>query len=256
VAVINETMARQYFPTGGAIGHTLRMPDLKSGPYQTAIPQLNGWFEVIGVVADAKNDGLVDPVQPAMYVPFSVLIGPYTHILVHSRTSPASFFRAVRVQVHNVDSDQQTERNAFSLEDVISRRDEWRQSELAARLLVIFGILALALAAIGLYSVVSYSVTQKAKEIGITMALGAQREDVLRSVFMSASIGVGAGVAVGAVLGLAMGKVLSSWVEVNPRDPVALFGSIGLLLATAALASFVPAWRASGCDPMDALRSE
>jgi len=256
VAVINQAMSREYFPTGGAIGHTFRMPELKSGPYQTAIPQLNGWFEVIGVVADAKNVGLVDPVQPAIYVPFSVLIGTYTHILVHTRTSPNSFFHAVRVQVHNIDSDQQTERNAWSLEEVISRRDEWRQSELAARLLLIFGTLALALGAIGLYSVVSYSVMERAKEIGIRMALGAQREDVLRSVFKSASIGVGAGVSVGAVLGLAMGKVLSSWVQVNPRDPVALLSPTGVLLATAALACFVPAWRAVRVDPIGVIRSE
>jgi ABC-type antimicrobial peptide transport system permease subunit len=180
----------------------------------------------------------------------------YTHVLVHTHTSPASFFRAVRVQVYNVDSDQQVEREAVSLEDVISQQEEWQQGELAARLLVIFGILALALAAIGLYSVVSYSVTQRTKEIGIRIALGAQRRDVLRSVFMSASMAVGTGVAVGAILGLVMGKMLSSWVEVNSRDPVALASSTGVLLVTAALACFVPARRASAVDPMDALRSE
>jgi predicted permease len=256
VAVINQTMARRYLPTGDATGHALRMPELKNSPYQSAIPQLNGWFEIIGVVPDAKNDGLVNPVRPAVYVPFTVLMDTYTHILVHTRTSPASFFRAVRVQVHNVDSDQQVERESVSLEDVISQQEEWQQSELSTRLLVIFGILALALAAIGLYSVVSYSVTQRAKDIGIRMALGAQRRDILKSVLRSASMGVGAGVAVGAISILAMEKVLSSWVEVNPRDPVALASSIGVLLATAALACFVPARRASGVDPMDALRSE
>jgi predicted permease len=256
VAVVNQAMVRQYWPNGGAVGHSLRMPDMKGSPFQTTITQLNGWFEIIGVVADARNDGLVDPVQPAVYVPYAVFMDTYTHILVHTSSSPHSFFRAIREKVQGVDPEQQVEREAISLQDLISQQDEWKESELAARLLTIFGALALVLAAIGLYSVVSYIVVQRTKEIGIRMALGAQRADVMKSVFVSASLAVGIGLVTGSVVSLAFGKVLSIWVEIDSRDPVALAGSAAVLLVTSVLACLLPGQRACNLDPMEALRSE
>jgi predicted permease len=256
LAVINQTMARQYWPNGGSVGHSIRLPEIKSSPFRIAVPESDEWFEIIGVIADARNDGLVDPVQPAVYVPYTVWLEAYTHILVHTHASPLSFFRAIRVQIHTVDPDQQVERQAVSLEGLISDQQEWQQGQLATMLFSIFGLLGLALALIGLYSVVSYSVAQRTKEIGIRMALGAQRGDVLRSVFVPAAVSLGAGVAAGIALSLVLGKLLSRWTDVSSRDPLALAISSCILIVASALACLFPARCASGVDPMEALRCE
>jgi ABC-type antimicrobial peptide transport system permease subunit len=119
-----------------------------------------------------------------------------------------------------------------------------------------FSILALVLAAIGLYSVVSYSVAQRTNEFGIRMALGASRKDVLRLVFTSVSITVGSGLIIGVAASLGLNKLLSAWTEAGVRDPAILGGMALVLLGVSALACFVPARRASSVDPIQALRYE
>jgi ABC-type antimicrobial peptide transport system permease subunit len=125
-----------------------------------------------------------------------------------------------------------------------------------AFLFAIFALLALGLAAAGLYSVVSYSVAQRTGEFGIRIALGALRQDVLWIVFRSAAASVGSGVLAGLMLAIAMNRVLARWIEGSSRNPGVLLGVTVLLMGTAALACLIPARRASSVDPMEALRYE
>lgn len=254
LAVINETMARQYWPNGDALGRALRMPELKCEPYRLAAPSSDQWFQIIGVVADARNDGLAKSVKPAVYVPYTMWLETYTHLLVHTHGPPFSALHAVRVQVHSVDSDQQVEGQVFSLEELIAGQQEWQQAHLVTMLLGAFASLALVLAVAGLYSVVSYSVAQRTREFGIRMALGAQRRDMLRIVFLSTTVSVGSGLAAGVLLSLTCTKVLARWVEGTSGNPLILLGVTLLMVCSSAVACFLPARHTSSIDPVEALR--
>jgi predicted permease len=257
LAVINQTMARQYFPNGDAIGSEVRMPDLKGEPpFQLSIPESTNWFQVIGVTADARDDGLRKPIKPALYVPYTVNMPVFTQILVRTQGEPLALLHSVRAQIHSVDPDQQSFRRVWSLEEWIRNQPEYAQEHLIATLFGMFSVLALVLAAAGLYSVLSYTVAQRTGEFGIRMALGAVREDVLKIVFRSAVAGVGSGIAAGLVIALLVSKLMSRWMEGSARDPFVLGGVTLLLIATSAFACFVPARRASSVDPMVALRYE
>jgi ABC-type antimicrobial peptide transport system permease subunit len=143
-----------------------------------------------------------------------------------------------------------------SLEDWIKEQREWAQQHLVALLFGAFAFLALVLAAIGLYSVVSYSVAQRTNEFGIRMALGATAGDVLRTVFASATLSVGSGLAAGVLLSLALNRLVSQWVEGSSIEAGILFGVTLLMASVAAMACLMPARRASSVDPMVALRYE
>jgi ABC-type antimicrobial peptide transport system permease subunit len=131
---------------------------------------------------------------------------------------------------------------------------DWQQEHLAAWIFAIFAWLALALAAVGLYSVVSYTVAQRMNEFGIRTALGAQRQDLFRIVFASALGSVGGGILTGVGLSFALSRVLAKWVQGNSRDPIILLAGTLLLGLVAAIACAIPARRASTIDPMTALR--
>ena len=108
MAVINETLAKQYFPAGDAVGHQIRMPNLKADPPITqAIPESNDWLEIIGVVGDALDDGLGKPVKPGIYVPYTIWMPLWTQILVRTEVPPLTILHGVREQIHSVDADQQ-----------------------------------------------------------------------------------------------------------------------------------------------------
>jgi ABC-type antimicrobial peptide transport system permease subunit len=136
------------------------------------------------------------------------------------------------------------------------RSAEWQQEHLVAWIFAAFAVLALSLAAVGLYSVVSYSVAQRTNEFGIRMALGAQHGHVLRLVFASTAMSVGTGVLTGVALALSMNTLLATWVGGNLRDPILLPAGAMLLSLVAAIACLLPARRASHIDRMMALRSE
>jgi predicted permease len=257
VAIINQTLASQAFPHGEAIGQHIRLPNLKAEPpIQLGIAGVEDWLEIVGVVADARDDGLGKPVKPGVYVPYTLYMPPFTQILVRTQVPPLSILHEVRAQIHMVDADQQAAGNVRSLEDWIKDQREWAQQHLVAFLFGAFAGLALILAAVGLYSVVSYSVAQRTNEFGIRMALGAMPKDVLRIVFSSTSLSVGAGLLAGVLLSLALNRLIAQWVEGSSIHAGILLGVTFLLLAVAATACVVPALRASSVDPMKALRYE
>jgi hypothetical protein len=257
LAVINQTMARQYWPNGDGLGKKVRLPDLKGGPpFSQAVNDSNGWMEIIGIVADARNDGLLKPVRPSIYVPFTTQMGMWTQILVRTRSAPLAYLNRVRAEVKAVDPDQQVFGQTRDLEQWIEAQDEYAYGRLVAALFTGFSALALALAAIGLFSVVSYSVAQRTNEIGIRMALGATPVSVLKLVFVSTAREVIGGIACGIFLSLLLSGILTRWAEASTQNPL-IFAAVTLLLATtSALAAFVPGRRASAVDPMIALRHE
>jgi predicted permease len=257
VAVINETMARRFFSAGDALGHQLRMPNMKAEPRMAlSIPGSNDWFEIIGVVSDALNDGLEKPVGPGIYIPYTVFMPGFTQILVRTEVQPLSILNDIRRQIQLVDADQQVEGNVRNLEEWITTQPDWAQQHLVAMLFGAFAALALSLAALGLYSVVSYTVAQRTNEFGIRMALGAQRGDVLRMVFRSTSISVGGGILAGILLSLAMKRVIVQWAQGSSISLAVLLGVTVLLAVVGAMACVLPARRASSIDPMQALRYE
>jgi putative ABC transport system permease protein len=256
LAVINQTMARQYWPNGNAIGQQLRIPDLKGEPpYSPAAPGSDAWLQIVGVVADARNDGLRNATKPALYVPYTLRMRMFTQILVRTHIPSMSILRDIRAQLVQVDPEQQV-MHVRDLQSWITSQTEYAQQRLVATLFGIFSILALALAAVGLYSVVSYGVATRTNEFGIRMALGAKAGDVFRMVLGSTAVNVGAGLAAGLLLSVAFDKLATKWVTESSRDPLILSGVTLLLIFAAGLACFVPARRAASVDPMEALRYE
>ncbi len=258
VAVINETMAREYWPNSDPPGHQIRLPSLKSDTiyHSASIPESDSWFQVIGVVGDARNDGLRNSIRPAVYFPYTVNMRMYTEILVRTTTPPLPILRSVRTQVRAVNGDQQVSSNVRDLDQWITLQPEWAQQRLIASLFGGFALLALVLAAVGLYSVISYTVAQRTSEIGIRMSLGARRIHILELVFASTAKSVGTGLALGAGAILLFHRLLRGWVEGNTNDPKILLGVAFLLGVSAAAACFFPGRRASSIDPIIAIREQ
>ncbi|MFL6429654.1 MAG: ABC transporter permease [Acidobacteriaceae bacterium] len=255
LAVINQTMARRYFPKGDSIGHSLKAPELRDQPpYSLAAPDATGWLQIVGIVADKVDDGLRKPIQPEVFVPYTISMGMYTQILVRSNVSPLLLVHAVGAQVNAINADQQINGQVLDLEHWITTQPEIQQEHLVAWLFGLFAALGLVLAAVGLYSVVSYSVAQRTGEFGIRMALGAPRTHVLRIVFESTVLSVGSGMMAGLVLTFSLQRVLAHWAEGSSRDPLVVVGAALLLALVAVVACSVPARRASRVDPVTALR--
>jgi len=196
------------------------------------------------------------PVKPGIYIPYTIWMPPWTQILVRTDVPPLSILHGVRQQIHSVDADQQAQGHVRNLEEWITSQREWAQQHLVAMLFGAFAGLALILAAVGLYSVVSYTVAQRTNEFGIRMALGAQRAHVLGMVLHSTTTSVGSGIVAGGVLSMALNRVITHWAQGSPITlAVLLLGSI-VLAGVAALACLFPAHHASTIDPMKALRYE
>jgi putative ABC transport system permease protein len=246
VGIVNDAMVRQYFPNEDPLGKRVRF----------SRSQQIEWITIVGVVGDVKHFGLDLPEQPGLYSPYPQA-NPWkrwTMIVVRTQSDPAAMAAAVKQQIWKVDSQLPVTR--------LQTMDEVAAASFAARrfymlLLTIFSGLALLLAAIGVYGVMSYAVTQRTQEIGIRMALGAQVTDVLKLVLRSglwlASIGVVLGLAGAFALTRLMVSLLFA---VEPTDKATfVVVALGLMLVTL-FACYLPARRATRVDPLVALRYE
>jgi len=257
VVVVNQAFVKRYFPAGDAIGHTIKATELKpQPPYFLIAPGAENGLLIVGVVSDKLDDGLSKPILPETFVPYTLAMGMYTQILVRSDVPPLTLLHSVRTAVNSIDPDQQTNNDVRDLEHWITRTPEWARGRLVAWLFGAFATLALALASVGLYSVVAYTVVQRTNEFGIRIALGAKKGHVLGIVFRSTVSSVGTGIVAGVVLTLALNKVMASWAAESTRDPLLLLGATGVLSLVATIACMVPAWRAAGVNPMTAIRYE
>lgn len=260
VAVINQTLARRYFSNGNAIGQQIRTPTLTlqiGDPGQlVGVPDVSGWLQVIGVVADSLNDGLDKPVQPALYMPYPRFMWMDTQFLVRTQGSPLASLPDVQRAILSVNPDQQTDLNVRDLNQWIAQQPEVQQQRLFSILFGLFSGLALALALVGLCSVVSYSVVQRTNEFGIRMALGAQRAHVLWMVCRNIGITVCSGLLAGILIYFAFQRLLSKWIQSSDSSPLTLAAVAALFILCAASACIVPALRAASIDPMQAVRYE
>jgi predicted permease len=256
LAVINQVMARQYWPNGDAVGRRFRFANMKDEPpYSPASAGAGEWIEIVGVVGDARNDGLRNAIRPALYVPYTLKMRMFTQILVRTRVPPLSMLRDVRAELVRVDREQQVMR-VRDLEGWITNLPEYAQQRLVARLFAVFSLLALVLSAVGLYSVVSYGVATRTNEFGIRMALGARARDVVRIVLKGTSWNVGAGLLAGLAFCVLLDNITSRWLTESSRDPVIVAGVSALLLGVAVVACIAPARRAATIDPMEAVRHQ
>jgi predicted permease len=259
LAIVNETFARRYFPNEDVIGRSVKFPRFAAPPPSAyAANGSDGWLEIVGVVKDAVNDGLDKPIAPAVYVPYTLIVWNGTQIVVRTQGNPLAMLPSIRKQIASLNASQGMWWQVHDLEEIIRREPEYARTQLFSILLGAFAGLALLLAAMGLYSVVSYSVAQRTGELGVRIALGAGRGHILATVFRSIILSVGGGILFGVALTLALSRLLAQWTSgtTDARDPLLLAVSVLVLVLAALLASGIPAHRAANLDPMSAIRAE
>jgi putative ABC transport system permease protein len=243
VALVDQKFVERHFPNEDPIGQGL---DIGNGT--------DGFYEIVGVVGDVRQDSLDTRPSPTMYVPYTQSAFSTMWVVARTTGDPALLSAAARQAVRGIDPNLP----AYAitpLSSVIS--DSVAQRRFSMLLLGLFAVIALFLAAVGLYGVVAYTVGQRTQEIGLRMAVGAQRGDVLRMVIGGGMKLAAIGVAVGILSALALSGVVSTMLyEVRPFDPPSYTATTIVLLAVAALACYVPARRAMSVDPIVALRQE
>jgi predicted permease len=257
LVVVNQTFARRYFPGEEVLGRSVRIPRLSAQPpNRLTATGSDGWLEIIGVASDAVDDGLSKPILPGIYLPYTVNMFMGTQVLVRTQGPPLAMLQAIRKEIASINPDQQVFSRVNDLETWITREQDWARARLVSILFAAFSGLALTLAAVGLYSVVSYGVAQRTSEFGIRMAFGARRGDVLRLVALSAGTSVGLGLILGAALSVSLSRFVTRWVETGSVHPLMIPGVALVVIAVAAMACLVPARKALSVDPMTALREE
>jgi putative ABC transport system permease protein len=245
VVIINEALARRYFPNEDPIGK-----QIKIGRFMEANPL----HTIVGIVGNIKDRRLDSEFEPEFYYPYAQTPMRFSSIVARTQGDPLSLTTVVRNAVSEVDNEQPLAR-IRTMETAIS--DSVTQRRLNMILLGIFGALALALAAVGIYGVMSYTVTQRTREIGICMALGARRRDVLKSVVGQGMSLAASGVGIGLLGAFLVTRLMETLLfSVKPTDPATFGGIALLLLGVAFFACLIPARRATKVDPVVALRSE
>jgi predicted permease len=251
VAIINEALAKKRFPNMNPVGKRFQT----SGDAHSSQPPARPWVQIVGVCADTRYANLRDPSPPQFFMPYvqQPEVGGMTYA-IRTQLSTAELVPALRRVVRQADSD-------LPIIDIRTQREQidanMQIERTFAALTAGFGVLALALACVGIYGIMAYSVANRKNEIGIRLALGAQpgqvRGMILRESTWLAAAGIAAGV--GAALGLTR-LVKTMLYGIQPYDPLTLVGGVLVLLAVALAASWIPARRAAGVQPMEALRHE
>lgn len=245
VALINETMAKKMFPDEDPIGKRITFDNRQKNPE---------WFEIVGIVGDVKQYGLDQVTTMQTYEPYTQQTFPYMTLVVRTAGDPINLSAAIRSEVMKLDKEQPAT-NIKTLNEFFST--SIAQQRFSVVLLGVFAAVALVLAAVGIYGVLSYAVTQRTHEIGIRMALGAGRRDVLRLVVGQGMLLTVIGVAGGLVAAFALTRLMASLLfGVTATDAMTFASVASVLLAVALLACYIPARRATKVDPLVALRYE
>ncbi|MEY2561366.1 MAG: hypothetical protein QOG51_1781, partial [Verrucomicrobiota bacterium] len=243
VAIINETMARQHFPNEDPIGKRI---NITNGP--------DTWREIVGIVADIKQYGVDKATSAQSYEPFAQVPFSSLNVVIRTNGSPAALLGALRPAVYAVDKDQPIG-TIRPLEEIMA--DSLARQRFAMTLLTVFSLVALVIAAVGIYGVMAYNVVQRTGEFGIRMALGAQQGDVLRLVLAQGGKLIGIGLVIGLAATLAASRAMGSMLfNTSAQDPLTLSMITLLLGAVALIACLLPANRATKVNPIEALRAE
>jgi putative ABC transport system permease protein len=252
VAVVNQTLARRYFGDEDPVGRQIKINLLETLPDS---PVSNPVFEIIGVVADARNQGIKDPPRPEMFIPYTMTGAFERGILVRTAGNPLVILNSVRHEIWSVDRNVALTMTG-SLIDYL-KSFSYAEPRFSLILLAVFAGVGLVLVTIGVYSVIAYTISRQTHEIGIRMALGAHRSDVLTMVLGMGLRLVGLGAAAGVLLSVGVSRILANqlW-GVSARDPITLAGVIAIVIISGFVACYVPARRATRIDPMVALRHE
>jgi putative ABC transport system permease protein len=246
VAVVNEALARKYWHGADAIGHRVRFQGVPGQP--------NPWIEIVGIANDVRSDALDLPSAPHIYLSADQFPSRALVVLARSTADPEMLGSLIRREVQAVDSTIPVF-NVRYMDEVVAAH--LSQRRFALRLLGLFAGIALLLASIGTYGVMSYTFSQRTNEIGIRMALGARRADVVRLVLADSSVLIAVGLAAGIAGALVLTRFLQSMLfEVKPTDPFIFFAVTAVLAAVAGAASAIPARRAAKLEPLTALRHE
>jgi predicted permease len=254
VAVVNQSMARELWPDESAIGRRVLIPEYVKSPtyFRLAAPGSDGWFEIIGVVGDTPNVGLHEPPAPSIYVPYTLMLSDSLNVILRTSRDPLSMTRSIREAVRTVDPNQAVN-VVRTAEDALASAG-WARERFVTLLLLGFAVFALMLAVVGLYSVVSYSVSCRFKEFGIRMALGAGRGRIVNAAVQPAVLAIVAGLVAGLALSVALNTVVARWSIGNLKDPVVLAAVSLVLVVVTAMSAAIPANRAASIQPADALR--
>ena len=240
VGLVDEAFVRRFFSAGNPLGRHLLLGEKR--------------LEIVGVVGDVKHAGADRDSSPTLYVSFLQIPAERMNLVLRTTAAPASLVDGAKRAVWNVDHDLPVYR-IESMEEVVAGATS--TSHLTLLLLGLFAIVALGLAAMGIYGVVAYSVKQRTAEFGIRMALGAGRADILRHTLRDGMTVVGFGLVIGLAAALALGQIMQSMLyHTSPRDPTTLAGIALLLLVVSFIACLLPARRATKVDPMIALRTD
>ena len=243
VVVINEAAVRKYFPGESPLGK-----------HFGSSPETAGQLEIVGVLRDAKYNSVRDPAPPTMYVPYRQARLSNAVFELRTAAAPAGAMASVREAARQIDPNLPLTDVSTQIEQVEKR---FQQEKLFAQAYTLFGGLALLLASIGLFGLMSYNVARRTNEIGIRMALGAQRTDVLGLVMRESMLLVVVGVVVGLVIAVTAARLVTTLLFGLPaRDPVTMVGAVVVMALVSALAGYLPARRASKVDPMVALHYE
>jgi putative ABC transport system permease protein len=248
VIIINETLARRYFPGQDPIGKRMTLND------ETPNPKEEDWATIVGVVKDTKPRELNSEPVAEMYVPFAQDPHRSMAVMIRTTNKPAAMVAAVRREVRELDSNLPIY-SIRTMHSVIS--ESIAAPRFRTSLLAVFAIVALTLAMVGIYGVMSYSVTQRTREIGIRMAIGAQPRDVFRMVLGQGMLLTVAGLAIGLAGALALTRLMTTMLfGIKPTDPATFVGVAVVLAMVAVIACYIPGRRATKVDPVDSLRYE
>jgi putative ABC transport system permease protein len=246
VAIISDSVARKLWPTADAVGKRLSMADH---------PKAGDWLTIVGVAGDVRQQGFSDKAGAVIYQPYkqiklSGFIDRMSFVIKSDRLAMAS--AAMRDVIRNVDRDLPVE-TISSMDSIIA--DSWTAAKSQARLLAIFALLALSLAAVGIYGVLACSVVERLHEIGIRMALGAAREDIVTMILQKTLLLTSSGLLLGTLGAFGVTRVLEKLLfEVKATDPATFLVVAAILAAVALLSAWAPARRAAGVQPLEALR--
>jgi putative ABC transport system permease protein len=250
VAVIDEEFVRRYWPHDDPIGKRLTFGP-PAGATDTSSRE---WIQVVGVVRHTKQEGLDAENRLQLYLPLSQAGRPLLTVAVRTAGQPETYANAVRRAVRSVDPDQPIA-NIASMDELMAK--SVGQRRLSMMLLSLFSGIALVLASVGIYGLMSYSVAQRSRELGVRIALGAARSDVLRLVLRQGMVLAGAGILLGVAAAFALGRLIESQLYgVHAGDPATIIAVAVLLGVTALVANLLPAWRATRVDPAVVLREE